>query len=682
MPMLAQNEQVLSASADQKVEELLIEAHNAQQNEEQAVEAHVYNQIAYLYWEADEAKQAEHYFLKSKSINELVGNLNALQSIYTSLGLVSIDLTQYQKAVFYFQKSSQISKETGDVRKLSDVLMNLSHAYKLLEDYENAIAAVEEVVAISKENSDYRMLRAAYGRLGDLYKATGNSEKAFEYVELYTSFKSEELKEQKKQLDKASRELTEVRQEMSVVKSKITNKEEELVVVKEDVQRMEQVTKEKQMEIDLLLKDKIIQDLKIREQEAQLHFERTLRFILIAGLLLIAGFAITIYILYIKIKEKDRELKESSRIFVELFNQAYDAFVLLKEDRIVKSNKAFLRFSNYPKIEDVIGRKLVDTFSFVDFEGKSADVEKAIVRAMQVGKSSVDLEVKEGERYAFFRLMFNTFKIGKDKTVFVFFNDLSKEKKMQTELQSSKNNLQELVLEKTYELEDVKLDAYEKERINSLILSNLGVELRSPLNAIFGVSKILKESDGVDERMKEALKVMIESAELIQSAVVEWFDVSDESESRDKLNCMDVDSKVFVSSVDKQLKEKVSSSFLIYFDLSDRMPAYIKCDVRVKQVYWRIFKFLAPRVEKQTVRVSISGVKGKVFSMFSVEGEVVLPESLVDVNEKGESFSPELHVLFLPVFSILKQHGGALKSDIVDGKTHVSFFFVDGNYLT
>jgi len=659
----------------------LANVEKAKEDEDKVSLVEAYNKIAFVYWERGMNDEALEYFQQCKQLNEELGNIQALLTIYTSLGLVFTDMQDNEKALFYFQKAFQLSEELGNTKIKMESLLNLSQALFRLGRYDEAVRNIEDLIEQSKEAKNYRLLRMCYGRLADIYKTIGDSDKAYKYVELYTSFNSHEIKEQKSQLEDASRKLQQTQSEISKSKELLISKDDELERVKEGLSQMEQMAQAKQMEIDLLLKDKIIQDLRIREQEAQLRIERIVRIILVVGLLIISIFGFTVYILYVKIKDKDKRLVESTHVFVELFRQAQDAFVLVESDKISDCNNAFLRYSFYSKNEDLVGRRLVDCFSFNDKELKRIEIEQAQQKALQMGRASVDVEVEVGGNLVFVRLLFNGFKSSEGKLVFVLFSDLSGDMRKQLDLIHSKNSLKELVLEKTYELEDVKLVANEKDRINNLMLSSLGSELRSPLSAILGVSKLLRDSGELSDNLKEALWVVNESARKMNQVIEDWFDQTESEPVGTRVKLQEFDTKIFITATEKLIREEIPDGYTFSVVHKSNLPKTVKCDVNIKQVFLRVVKYIAHSVQKQHVEMTLSEANGKFFADFEVSGEVNIPQSSSDISETSMKFSKETQTLFKPVMQILTNHGGAIKVEPQEGKTKLSFFFVDGGAL-
>jgi len=88
----------------------------------------------------------------------------------------------------------------------------------------------------------------------------------------------------------------------------------------------------------------------------------------------------------------------------------------------------------------------------------------------------------------------------------IFFSldfDLTKQYEIEEELRKHKDNLEELVKEKTFELEIEKDKAQESDRLKTAFLANMSHEIRSPMNTIIGFSDLLEDENlSVDKRFK------------------------------------------------------------------------------------------------------------------------------------------------------------------------------------
>ena len=88
----------------------------------------------------------------------------------------------------------------------------------------------------------------------------------------------------------------------------------------------------------------------------------------------------------------------------------------------------------------------------------------------------------------------------------IFFSldfDLTKQYEIEEELRNHKENLEDLVKEKTFELEIEKDKAQESDRLKSAFLANMSHEIRSPMNTIIGFSDLLENNDlSLGKRLK------------------------------------------------------------------------------------------------------------------------------------------------------------------------------------
>ncbi len=94
------------------------------------------------------------------------------------------------------------------------------------------------------------------------------------------------------------------------------------------------------------------------------------------------------------------------------------------------------------------------------------------------------------------------------------------------ELEQHRWNLEELVTERTAELEKAKNKAEESDRLKTAFLTNMSHEIRTPLNAIVGFSNLLFETNQTDDEKSEYHKQISQNTESLLLLIDDILDLS------------------------------------------------------------------------------------------------------------------------------------------------------------
>ncbi len=258
--------------------------------------------------------QALEYFLKSLKLGEEAGDKNVIGGASVNLGEVYQELNKDDSALFYFQKSLKAYENTVDIPySLNDIgnvyekkgdykqaayyhaqayniakkfdakldmaqsQLGLGRTFLKSKDYEAAVKAYTEAEAISLEISSKKELDSAYAGLANTYYSLNDPDKAYKYQKLYSN------------LADTLNSLT--------LADKLTNLQTNFEIV------------QRQNQINLLTKDKALQDLDLRRQKLA-------RNALGAGLAMIFVIAFILYRNY-RIKVKTNKLLDKQKVEIE-----------------------------------------------------------------------------------------------------------------------------------------------------------------------------------------------------------------------------------------------------------------------------------------------------------------------------------------------------------------------------
>jgi len=105
------------------------------------------------------------------------------------------------------------------------------------------------------------------------------------------------------------------------------------------------------------------------------------------------------------------------------------------------------------------------------------------------------------------------------------FRDISERKKVDMELQRHRENLEEMVAQRTFALSVAKEAAETANRAKSAFLSNMSHELRTPLNAIMGMTELALRQ-AIEPKQKNQLEKVTQASLHLLSVINDILDIS------------------------------------------------------------------------------------------------------------------------------------------------------------
>ena len=296
---------ILFSQTNDKINDYLQKVELYKSQGDKSETAQYLNKLAFLYWDQENYDKALDYFNQSLTINVDIGNKNAIKTIYTNIGMIYSDKEEYETSILYFRKSLLISREINVKKDIASSLINLAVPLVTVKRYDEANKNLLEALNISMQNNNIKLMRTCYGMLSENYKKMGDDEKASKYFNLYASFQkkiqSEQIKENQQKMNAIKKQTSEIVAEKD---TKLKNTENSLI-------KQKKISKERQMQIGLLNKEKQIKELKIKEQNAQLKTEAMYRTFLIVGFVLVGLIAFVVYRGYKQKKQANLEISSA-----------------------------------------------------------------------------------------------------------------------------------------------------------------------------------------------------------------------------------------------------------------------------------------------------------------------------------------------------------------------------------
>ena len=210
--------------------------------------------------------------------------------------------------------------------------MNVSISYGYLDRIKKAIEYAEEALSLAITHNDALMRQKCYQILADYYNKQGNSKKSLEYQTQFNllvsaqqneALKARQINELEQHVQTAGLEnratqakLSEQAQKLNQTSTSLRMAERSLrtttdylLATTDSLKEIEALNKQRQMEIDLLQKDKDLADIKIKEQEARIENETLARNFTLVGSLLATALVAVLVISY---RKKQRLIKRST----------------------------------------------------------------------------------------------------------------------------------------------------------------------------------------------------------------------------------------------------------------------------------------------------------------------------------------------------------------------------------
>ena len=210
------------------------------------------------------------------------------------------------------------------------------------------------------------------------------------------------------------------------------------------------------------------------------------------------------------------------------------------------------------------------------------------------------------------------------------------------ELQRHRDHLEELVRERTGQLQVAKEEAESANRAKSTFLASMTHELRTPLNAILGYAQILKRNKALDERQTGGLNTIEQSAEHLLMLISDLLDLAKIESGKFELLLATVDVRAFIAGVTRIIQVRAEQKGLLFeVCIPERLPLVLLDEKRLLQILLNLLGNAVKFTDQGQVslRVTSSGLPG-------ADGRVALG---FEVSDSGVGMSADqLGSIFQP----------------------------------
>lgn len=336
--------------------------------------------------------KAEEYFNEALELYSLIGDRLGIANANMNIGLNKFNSTSplskaqaenqsdaekeamseiYKEAVTYYERALAEYEAMGYLANIALVLNNISVVYKKMNDNVKSIDFAERSLEVSEKMGDKMSMALTYGNLGSLYFQNKDFANAIEYNDKSIRLARElNLKEIEKETYRA---YTDIYEELGRYKEALWNHrryaalKDSLFSSETQKQFTEMQTKyetdKKEKEIELLNKDKVLQDNQIKQQQ-------TLILVFISVSVVILVFLILLVRMFTQKKKANMLLAEQNE-------------EILQQKEEIQTQAEQLRFVNVELEKlSIVASETDNSVIIADANGKIEWVNEGFMRLM------------------------------------------------------------------------------------------------------------------------------------------------------------------------------------------------------------------------------------------------------------------------------------------------------------
>jgi PAS domain S-box-containing protein len=286
------------------------------------------------------------------------------------------------------------------------------------------------------------------------------------------------------------------------------------------------------------------------------------------------------------VAERTAQLHASEECYRRIFETIAEGYLLAEvSGRILSVNPATVKILKYTKAEDLLDKDISDLL-YVNSNNQE-ELKKHLNQYGQVSDFNTQFKQSDGTVISVeCNLHWVRNPSGIPVAIEGTFRDITERKRTEIELQNYQHHLQEMVEQRTAELEQARDAAETANRAKSMFLANMSHELRTPLSAILGFSDLLNRDLSLSDEQKQRLAIIRKSGDHLLGLINDVLDIAKIEAGKVKLELAPLDLGDLVFNVTDMLGIRATEKCLqLQIDPASQFPRYIMGDeAKIRQI--------------------------------------------------------------------------------------------------
>lgn len=143
--------------------------------------AHSYNNIGIYYAVTGHSDRALKYCFKALGLFEKTGDKSGIAKIHNTIGCIYKTQGEYANALRHCRESLRIKEKMGDKSEFANVYTNIGVLYNIISEYDKALQYHLKALEIGEKTQDMHIIANAHNNIGNVYHYLGNNKLALEH---------------------------------------------------------------------------------------------------------------------------------------------------------------------------------------------------------------------------------------------------------------------------------------------------------------------------------------------------------------------------------------------------------------------------------------------------------------------------------------------------------------------